>query len=447
MTKILNTGLISILFFISLKISFAVEHNGINCNDAHTFCAVSCALNDVQAAANNAMASELSDTTIYIPICESNPYVWGVGDKLVLNTNPSKVIRLLGSGQDSTRIVHFQIDVPSSTQLNLVEFGHIGCNGNQAVDAMLDYRLRPETLNTELYWHHFSVEGYTTGYTLTFEGWLGVVSHLDMTCRDNGTGQNAYGVTIHGDGVYSDHSVDFGSRNAFFIEDSTFDGCSHTVSSFCDGYVVFRNNTIRNADSHTDLHGPGYNYCFYNPDEKTAGGGMELYDNHFFQSQGNWVINARAGQGHIYTNNRFDDPNYKILLYWDSGSSINGHNCGTGDGQTCGRCDTIDCEGCCQAQEKTYIWDNDGTVSEYLGGGVDDCLIEDTTYYLREPSLALDGFEYTRFAYPHPLVTGTALPDPGTNPNPDSGSNDSGSTGDGVGSSGGGCFINAELRH
>lgn len=26
---------------------------------------------------------------------------------------------------------------------------------------MLDYRLRPETLNSELYWHDFSIQGYT----------------------------------------------------------------------------------------------------------------------------------------------------------------------------------------------------------------------------------------------------------------------------------------------
>jgi hypothetical protein len=97
--------------------------------------------------------------------------------------------------------------VPSSTKLNLVEFGQIDCNGNQAVASMLDYRLRPETLNTELYWHDFSVEGYTSSYTLTFEGWLGVVSNVDMTCKDDPDHQNPYGITVHGDGVYSDHSI------------------------------------------------------------------------------------------------------------------------------------------------------------------------------------------------------------------------------------------------
>ena len=425
------------LFFLPI-VCYAIEPGDINCDDANTFCASSCAFNDVQAAADNAMASGLADTTIYIPACSPNPYSWIAGQKLALQTDPAKVIRLIGAGRNMTRIVHFQIDVPASTKLNLVEFGHISCDGHQVIGSLLDYRLRPETLYTELYWHHFSVTGYTASYTLTFEGWLGVVSNMEMTCRDNGANQNAYGITVHGDGVYSDHSVDFGTRNAFFIEDSTFNSCSHSVSSFCDGYVVFRNNTIRNSDSHTDLHGPGYNYCYYNPDEKTAGGGMELYDNHFYQSQGNWVINARAGQGHIYTNNRFDNQSYQIVLYWDSGSTIHGKACGTGAGQTCGRCGTIDCDGCCQAQEKTYIWDNDGSVIEYIGGGADDCLIEDTTYFLREPTLALDGFTYTRYVYPHPLVSGTS----DTNPVPPTvADTNSGSSG-----SGSGCFISESLQ-
>lgn len=378
------------------------------------------------------MASGLTDTTIHIPACTPDPYTWAAGEKLALQTDSSKVIRLIGSGQNATIIVHFQIDVPDSTQLNLVEFGHIGCDGNQEIDSMLDYRLRPETLNTELYWHDFSIEGYTGSYTLTFEGWMGVVSRANMICKDNGAHQNAYGITVHGDGVYSDHSVDFGTRNAFFIEDSTFENCSHTVSSFCDGYVVFRHNVIRNADSHTDLHGPGYNYCYYNPDEKTAGGGMELYDNNFYQSRSNWVINARAGQGHIITNNHFDNENYQILLYWDSGSTNYGNNCGTGDGETCGRCYSLGCEGCCQAQEKTYIWDNDGKVIEY-SAAADDCLIEGSTYFLREPTLAQNGFNYTKFAYPHPLISGGTEPDPASGPGNAGDSNN--------GDSGSGCFI------
>jgi hypothetical protein len=421
-----------ILLVCNPSASPAIEPGEIDCDAANTFCASSCDLSDVQAAADNAMASGLADTTIYVPSCASDPHRWPAGEKLVLHTDSAKVIRLIGSGQSTTRINHFQIDVPDSTKLNLVELGHISCDGNQAVPSMLDYRLRPETLNLELYWHDFSIQGYSGNYTLHFEGWQGVVSNLTMTCMDNSDGQNPYGIAAHGDGVYSDHSFDFGTRNAFFIEDSTFDSCSHSVSAFCDAYVVFRNNVIRNADSHTDLHGPGYNYCFYNPDENTAGGGMELYDNLFLQSQGNWIINARAGQGHIYTNNRFDSEDYRIVLYWDSGSVTHGSNCGTGPGQTCGRCDTIGCQGCCQAQEKTYIWDNDGSVVEYTSGSTGDCLIEGTTYFLREPTLALDGFTFTRFTYPHPLASIGG--DPGSD-GPDDTAKSSGSSSN--------CFLNA----
>jgi hypothetical protein len=426
----------------------AIEPGEIDCSAIDTFCASSCDLDDVQAAADDAMASGLADTTIYIPACSPDPYNWPESEKLVLNTDANKTLRLIGSGVLTTRIVHFQIDVPSSGKLNLVELGHISCDGNEAVTSMLDYRIRPETLNTELFWHDFEVIGYTGNYTLHFEGWQGVVSNLSMTCQDNPDGQNPYGIAVHGDGGYSDHSLDFGTRNAFFIEDSTLVGCSHSVSAFCDAFVVFRDNTVRNADSHTDLHGPGYNYCYYNPDENTAGGGMELYDNQFLESQGNWIINARAGQGHIYTNNWFDSEDYQIVLYWDNGAVTNGNNCGTGPGQTCDRCDTIDCEGCCQAQEKTYIWDNDGSVIEYASGSAGDCLIEDTTYFLRAPTLAEDGFTFTRFTYPHPLAAGSV--DTGDDTGDGTGDDTGDSTGDidedgdgGTDGSSSGCFINS----
>jgi hypothetical protein len=207
MEKIRTIGLIGLFIFVYPLMGFAIEPGEINCDDANTFCAASCALSDIQTAADSAMASGSADTTIYIPACTPNAYTWTAGEKLVLKTDPSKVIRVIGSGRDTTRIIHFQIDVPSSTKLNLVEFGQIDCNGNQAVASMLDYRLRPETLNTELYWHDFSVEGYTSSYTLTFEGWLGVVSNVDMTCKDDPDHQNSYGITVHGDGVYSDHSI------------------------------------------------------------------------------------------------------------------------------------------------------------------------------------------------------------------------------------------------
>jgi hypothetical protein len=378
---------------------------GPNCEAENVFCALTCALEDVQQAANAAMASGLPDTTVYVPECNPNPYTWPTDSNLSLSTDADRVIRLIGSGKDTTGIIHFQVGVPSSTRLNLVELAHMTFDGGDAVDSIMSYRLRPETLNTELYWHDFVIRNYTASYTLSLEGWFGVISNIEMWCEELGSRQNPYGIGVLGDGVYSDHTLDFGTRNALFIEDSLFDSCSHTVSCFCDAYVVFRHNTVSRSDSHTDLHGPGYNYCYYNPDEKTAGGGYELYDNQFVSSQMNWVINARAGQGHVITGNHFDSDSYQIVLYWDSGSSNYGNNCGTGPGETCGRCHTLNCNGCCQAQEKTYIWGNDGSVLEYLGGA-DDCLIENETYFLRPPNMDDDGFSWAPFTYPHPLRSG-----------------------------------------
>ncbi len=379
----------------------------LDVNQENVFPAASCALPDVQAAADAAMASAKSDVTIYVPACSTLPCSWAQGTALSLDGEPGKKFRLIGSGTQTTHILHFQIDLPVNGVLDLVEVAYITADGNGATSNMLDYRLRPETLNNELVWHDLVVQGYTGGYTLTLEGWKGVVSNIVVRCADNPSGQNPYGITVQGDGEYSDHTADFGTDNAVFIEDSVFYSCSHTVSHFCDGYSVFRKNNVIDSDSHTDLHGPGYNGCYYNGfSENTAGGGYEIYDNVFSQAQGNWTINARAGQGHIIANNSFDDENYTILLYWDSQSTNFGNNCGTDPGETCARCYTLNCDyGCCQAQEKTYIWDNDGRVIEYTPTGFDDCLVQDETYFLRPPSIDQDGFQWTPYAYPHPLAS------------------------------------------
>jgi hypothetical protein len=121
--------LLAVVFLVGIPLtSPAIEPGNIDCNATNTFCASTCELADVQAAADDAIASGLTDTTIYIPACAADPHSWPVGEKLVLQTDAAKSLRLIGSGQTTTRIVHFQIDVPDSTRLNLVELGHIYTN-------------------------------------------------------------------------------------------------------------------------------------------------------------------------------------------------------------------------------------------------------------------------------------------------------------------------------
>jgi len=49
-----------------------------------------------------------------------------------------------------------------------------------------------------------------------------------------------------------------------------------------------------------------------------------------------------------------------------------------------------------------YVWDNTYTGCTFLNNP--DGYIENTDYFLREPTLVLDGFTYTPYTYPHPLV-------------------------------------------
>jgi hypothetical protein len=252
------------------------------------------------------------------------------------------------------------------------------------------------------------------------------MANAEITCMDNRSGQNPYGVAIHGDGHYSNNKSRLGTRNAFFFEQVTFNYCSHSVSLFCDALVVIRKCTIKNADSYIDIHGPTYNSCYYSPywpEQNTGedgGGGYEIYDNDFMDYQASWHISPRAGSAGIITQNRFDGSGTYPVCVQAQETCQNSTGCGEGGGETCNRVYRYGQRGCLQMLENWFIWDNETisgrSIYEYKNRNCDNCLAEGSGYVTRAPTEELDGFTWTPYTYPHPLVSDGAIPSRNSRP-------------------------------
>ena len=216
----------------------------------------------------------------------------------------------------------------------------------------------------------------------------GVIDHniIDNPYKDiYGGGMWAYGIVIIGQAYTWDADIThfLGKYETaplgfpiVYIEDNIISRCRHAISSTQGAWYVARHNTIDEARPKNfgsiDVHGDAGSGA-------PGGRGLEAYNNNITGSAGYGAAQAfwiRGGGGVIYDNN-MDNISYGISLYRG----------------------TVE-EGLIRT---LYIWDNicDGTFLNNDGG-----YVENTDYFLREPSQAQDGFAYTPYPYPHPLTTG-----------------------------------------
>jgi len=183
-----------------------------NCGDADdtTFCAATLSLSDVQDALDAGINSGETDYTIYLPSGTSD---WGSGNYLIVESSTTKNTRIIGYGKTNTIINNLRIRATSySNSFRIVEIGHLTGHGQSNSGAFMYGRMRPairtgvadQTLTDEIYWHDLAITLYNSNYNLHFEGWKGVISGLDLTCLTNAPSQGDYGITVHGDGHYSD---------------------------------------------------------------------------------------------------------------------------------------------------------------------------------------------------------------------------------------------------
>jgi len=177
--------------------------------------------------------------------------------------------------------------------------------------------------------------------------------------------------------------------NTVFIENSYFSRWRHSVASNDGAHYVFRHNTIEKDSVVGSLDGHGtFNYI--------GTRAMEIYNNLIIDPVINWVpnynsttssngdegytINWRGGGG-VFFNNYI--RNYKYGIYMVDEGTV---------------------EKCWP--HNIWIWNNTWVNVEYpiLTYSYYRNITEGVDYFLRAPSLELDGFQYVPYSYPHPLT-------------------------------------------
>lgn len=180
-----------------------------------------------------------------------------------------------------------------------------------------------------------------------------------------------------------------GANTPVYIEDCTFTRCRHGIAANTNGFYVARHNTFSKAAPYmqTDGHGgvPGTRL-------------MEVYENVFDLTDESYSLgqdaasDVRGGAAMvtgnvIKLNNAYNTPCLQLF----------------NDG-----------EAAPYDVEQVYAWGN--TVVDQMGNvrpyglNIVAPIAENVNYFLREPTLALDGFTYTKFQYPHPLQSGQGPP-------------------------------------
>jgi len=158
-----------------------------------------------------------------------------------------------------------------------------------------------------------------------------------------------------------------------FIEDCYFQRWRHCYCGNSGAHIVFRYNTINldcaygSIDSHED-----YNII--------ATRAVEVYNNSIVNPNPydpRAAINMRGGGG-VFFNNTVTD--YKFFIEMPV------------------RWSNYECR-----PHDIWMWDNTIDVWSTVYA-IDSSYIENVDWFLRTPSLAQDGFDYTPYPYPHPLT-------------------------------------------
>ena len=163
-----------------------------------------------------------------------------------------------------------------------------------------------------------------------------------------------------------------------YIENNFVNRTRHAVSSNQLGWYVVRYNNLSQINNNyvVDVHGSS---------PTGAGGrGLECYNNTIdcnFAAN-SYGIGMRGGSGVIY-NNTIREISTGIMISKDiSGTPLRPMN-------------------------DLWIWDNTFISVSTTIRNYDSYYVEDTNYFLRAPTQALDGFTYTPYPYPHYLAGGT----------------------------------------
>jgi hypothetical protein len=378
----------------------------------------SCSYADIQSAAEQVQSA--GGGTVYIPAgdCTHTDII-----------RMSDGISLIGAGQGATIIRNGDIRANTAFygKLNkgfrISGFSLLANSGQTAyleIRDCHDFRIDHITIN---------MVRSGSGIEITSSR-SGVIDHCEITVNTS-----LYGIAIGGtDSSYPScwPSLNFiaGASSAIFIEDNVFLGTyQHAIVGHGAAHYVARHNSFAGTpNGHpVDAHGPGFG-----PPCGTRL--VEIYDNSFANSNPvseNWkAIEIRGGSGLIFNNNfpSWDNAVMFTLDAWHDLISYGG-NCNNplSGGYPCNmqvkdvwiwnntysylgggscNCGFPSAPHCCQS----IVWDNTG-----LHYNINDMVKAERDYNNRAPTQAQDGFIYTPYRYPHPLISNVGAPNPPVN--------------------------------
>ncbi len=172
------------------------------------------------------------------------------------------------------------------------------------------------------------------------------------------------------------------------IEDNYFSKWRHATCTNDGIHQIVRYNTFDGNYGHGTVDGHGSYRDTEDGGKRWYAVGtrcMEVYNNRFLNYDNRWnipwVVNIRGGSALVYNN--YLDGSYQYLL------DLNND---WGNYDELAYC----------AINQTYIWNNQLNGATIIHYNADSVL--NVNYFMRAPSLALDGIEYTPLQYPFPLT-------------------------------------------
>ena len=370
---------------------------------------------DIQSAVNYAAANGISDVTIpggvydFVPDGQSW-HVVNIPDGVNLCGAPT-VRDANGQVIEWGTILRMPFQAPQNSRF----FNVLGTTGTRISDIkFVGYREIDENCGnvyTAIYannahdfrFDHLSILNVAGQSIITF-GSNGVIDHCRFVNNKNvyvtalyNDCTVLYAVAVNGDGQIWESNIGdvlghYTSRTVF-IEDNYFEGWRHCVSSNQRAHYVFRYNVERN-NGYGSIDGHG---------REGSGSGegtraLEVYGNDFGEPVwGEFAVQLRGGGG-VFFNNDVDgygvDPNQ-----YNQYSAFVAMIQYTPD------------EYPEQQIKDVWIWNNNLTpVGADLwdagwGGISQTSILEDEEFFLRAPNQSLDGFTYSPYQYPHPLVS------------------------------------------
>ena len=393
------------LFLALIVLSFSSS----NMAHAADRTAASCSAADIQTAIDECLVT--GGGTVSIPVC-SDDDTW-MSDHFVMVKSDTS-FKLLGAGMDQT-IIGFQDGQGHSPMFlfegtGLKELGQMtlrGCDTYGVARGVVIASGETEELRV----HHLRMQKFKTSA-------LDVCQNPDRPividhCKfgdqymEKMNGIRVFGTNASGK-FYLPQDFGMDNPNACFIEDSTFEGCASSVSGIGRSSVVFRHNTVTNATLPVMGHGPGLQVgCDRDAPLNSGSYILEAYGNTFSLSG---ACLAFAGGGGMITENIFEGCDPGILL--EMAATSDGVSCTLADGCPYS---TSDGDKCLQSPLNIWIWGNTCTGCGPGGeiGAGDECIREGEEYHLRAPQAGDAVESYTRYPYPHPLVSGAPYPDAG----------------------------------